>query len=281
MIRPSLSQTLGLAAVGALFWAERRWPRRPVAAPDRVRRNLTLGATALAVASGIGGPLNGVVARGNARAREAGRARGLTGALPAPVAAVAGFLLADYTIYLWHVATHKVPVLWRLHRIHHIDRALDTTTGLRFHALDMLVSAPMDMARLRLIGAGPRVWAAWQAFFGLSVLFHHSNLALPAGWERRLNRVLTTPDMHDIHHRAAQDQTDSNWSSGLSIWDRLHRTFRTPGEQEWLAIGVAGYPRDLHIADLAALPLEPIDDDWPDVDWPREEADARVEAPTT
>lgn len=267
-----------LAVVGAVAWAERRWPRRPIDQPERVQRNLTLGAAALSVAGAVGGPATRRVARGNRRAREQGRARGVTGRLPAPLAAVAGFALADYTIYLWHVATHRSPALWRLHRVHHIDRALDSSTALRFHAADMLLSAPMDMARVRLIGLSPGVWAAWQAFFGLSVLFHHSNIALSDRWERRLNRVLTTPGMHDIHHQAARERTDSNWSSGLSVWDRLHRTFRAPGAQEPLAIGVPAYPKDLHIADLIPLPLEPPVNDWPDVDWPRESADKEARA---
>lgn len=261
-----------LAAIGVIAWAERRWPRRPVEKPERVRRNLTFGMTALTVAGSIGGPATRWVARGNAASRRAGGPRGLTAALPTPVAALAGFVLADYTIYLWHVATHRVPLLWRLHRVHHIDRALDSSTALRFHAADMLVSVPMDMARLRLIGAGPGTWTAWQTFFGLSVLFHHSNITLPTPWERRLNRLFTTPGMHDIHHQAERERTDSNWSSGLSIWDRLHRTFRAPGERAALAIGVAGYPHDLHIADLMALPLEPTGRDWPAADWPEEQA---------
>ena len=268
-----------LAVVGAIAWAERRWPRRPIDRPERVQRNLTLGAAALSVTAAIGGPASRWVARGNARARASGRARGVTARLPAPLAAVAGFALADYTIYLWHVATHRSPTLWRLHRVHHIDRALDSSTALRFHAADMLLSAPMDMVRVRLIGVSPVVWRAWQAFFGLSVLFHHSNIALPDRWERRLNRWLTTPGMHDIHHQAARERTDSNWSSGLSMWDRLHRTFRAPGAEPPLAIGVPAYPKDLHIADLIPLPLEPPVNDWPAADWPAERA--QEEAPAT
>ncbi len=253
-----------LGAVGALLWAERRWPRRPIEAGERLGRNLTLAATALSVSGGVGGPATAWVARGNGE-----RGRGIVGRLPDPLRGAAGFLLLDHSMYLWHVATHRVPALWRLHRVHHIDRALDASTGPRFHALDLLLSVPMDMARLRLIGAGPAAWRVWRGFFGLSVLFHHSNLALPPRWERRLSRVLTTPGMHDVHHRAVHALTDSNWTSGLSLWDRLHGTFRAPGEQPDAPIGVAGYPRDLHTADLLALPLEPTADDWPDRDTDR------------
>lgn len=258
-IARTLKTLAPLATIGALAWAERRWPRRPIEARDRLARNLALASTALAVAAGVGRPATRMVARGNGQS-----ARGLVGRLPGPLAPVAGFLLLDWTMYLWHVATHRAPILWRLHRIHHIDRALDTSTAARFHALDMAVSVPMDMARLRLIGTDEATWRVWQSFFGLSVLFHHSNLALPDRWEERLNRVLTTPGMHDIHHREVRALTDSNWTSGLSVWDRLHGTFRTPGEQRDAAIGVAGYPADLHTADLAALPLEPTDGDWRD-----------------
>ena len=164
----------------------------------------------------------------------------------------AAFLLLDYTIYVWHVLTHRVPFLWRFHLVHHLDMDLDTTTALRFHAVDMALSIPWRAAQVRLCGASPRALELWQTFFFVSVLFHHSNLRLPLALERLLVRVLTTPRLHGIHHSTVKEETDSNWSSGLSFWDRLHRTMRTDVPQDAIAIGVPGYCDPLEL-DLGGL----------------------------
>lgn len=186
-------------------------------------------------------------------ARVGRRRLGLAQALPAPpwVRDAAAFVLMDYTIYVWHVLTHRVPALWRLHLVHHIDPDMDASTALRFHALDMLVSVPWRLAQIRLLGASPRGLAIWQAWFFGSVLLHHANLRL-GRWDRRLAWLLTTPCMHDIHHRADAASTDSNWSSGLSLWDRLHGTLRTAAPP--VPIGVAGHT-DASLVTALALPF--------------------------
>ena len=228
---------LSLAAL-ALLVAERRGPlRKPShSGPGRTVTNLTLGALSMATVALVEAPLTGPLA-----ARAERRRAGLVQWLPLPPWArdAAAVLLMDYSIYGWHLATHKVPALWRLHLVHHIDLDLDTTTALRFHAADMAVSAPFRAAQVAVIGVSPRALRLWQGWFFLSVLFHHSNLRLPERIERVLARIVTTPRMHGIHHGAAREQTDSNWSSGLAIWDHLHGTFRLDAEPE--AIGVPGY----------------------------------------
>ena len=113
---------------------------------------------------------------------------------------IAAFLAMDYGFYLWHVATHRLPFLWRFHRIHHVDPDMDMTTAIRFHLVDMLVSLPWRMLQVRASGIDPAALVAWQRFFTLSILFHHSNWALPRRWDRRLALLLTTPRMHGIHH---------------------------------------------------------------------------------
>lgn len=222
----------------ALAWAERRAPQRPRTQPEPARtlRNLALGAASMAVVAALEGPVTQLLAR-----RAVRRRRGLAQRLPLPPWArdLAAVLLMDYTIYAWHVLTHKLPVLWRLHLVHHIDLDLDASTALRFHAVDMLVSIPWRAAQVAIFGASPRALKAWQSFFFLSVLFHHSNLRLPERLERALSLLLTTPRMHAIHHSADRAATDSNWSSGLSLWDRLHGTFRD--ELRPLPIGVPAY----------------------------------------
>jgi sterol desaturase/sphingolipid hydroxylase (fatty acid hydroxylase superfamily) len=253
---------MGAAAL-ALFLAERRWPLRERAEPAlrRVARNLTLGAMSMAVVAVLQTPL----AQPLAQAAE-GRRRGLVQRLPlSPWARdAAAFLLMDYTIYLWHVATHRQPFLWRFHLVHHLDLDLDSSTALRFHAADMAISVPYRLLQVVLIGVSPRALRLWQNWFFLSVLFHHSNLRLPLQVEQRLAVMFTTPRMHGIHHSAVQAETNSNWSSGLSLWDHMHATFRLDVPQEKVVIGVPGY-RDREAVALSSslrLPFVRQRDAW-------------------
>jgi sterol desaturase/sphingolipid hydroxylase (fatty acid hydroxylase superfamily) len=170
----------------------------------------------------------------------------------------------DYTMYLWHVGTHRSPFLWRFHLVHHIDHDLDSSTALRFHAADMALSVPYRLLQVAAIGASPRALRLWQGWFFLSVLFHHSNVRLPMTLERAAARLLTTPRMHFIHHKAARAETDSNWSSGLSLWDHLHGTFRFGDPQPGSSIGVPAYrsPDEVRLIASLALPFSRPRDAW-------------------
>lgn len=226
------------SAALAIFVAERKRPLRRVSAPDADRRmaNIALGAGALAAVTLVEQPLTRALSR-----RIAENGGHPLQRLPRRIGDLLAFLLLDYTTYWWHVATHRVPLLWRFHIVHHVDRELDMTTALRFHVVDMLVSTPIRLAQVALSGARPPVLEAWRRWFFLSVLFHHSNVRLPERAERLLSRFVTTPRMHGIHHSAVRDQTDSNWSSGLAIWDHLHRSFRLDVDQADIVIGVPAY----------------------------------------
>lgn len=251
------------AAAALLFVLEKRRPLREAtqAEPARIMRNLVLGAASMVVVGALEAPVTAPLAKRAAQER-----RGLVQRLRAPAWLRDGLavLALDYTIYLWHIATHRVPLLWRFHLVHHIDLDMDTTTALRFHAVDMVLSVPYRAAQVALIGASPRALAVWQSWFFLSVLFHHSNLALPPRWDRRLAWIVTTPGMHAIHHSAVQDQTNSNWSSGLSIWDRLHRTLRLDVPQGSIRIGVPAYrdPAETRIGPSLTMPFRPARDAW-------------------
>lgn len=192
---------------------------------------------------------------------------GLAQRLPAPpwVRDAAAFLLLDYTIYLWHVMTHRVPFLWRFHLVHHIDLDLDASTALRFHAGEMVLSVPYRAGQVALLGVSPRALRLWQNFFFAAVLFHHSNVRLPLKWERRLAFVLMTPRLHGIHHSTVREETDSNWSSGLAVWDWLHGTMRADVPQDRIVIGVPGYhdPADVRLEPSIALPFVPQRPSWP------------------
>jgi sterol desaturase/sphingolipid hydroxylase (fatty acid hydroxylase superfamily) len=155
---------------------------------------------------------------------------------------ICSIALLDYGLYLWHVLTHRVPALWRFHLVHHVDLDLDASTALRFHFGEMLLSVPWRVAQARVTGASPLAVSAWQMFLFASVLFHHSNVRIPLRAERILRFIVVTPRLHGIHHRPELSCTDSNWSSGLALWDFLHRTYCWR-EDENEAIGVPGYER--------------------------------------
>jgi sterol desaturase/sphingolipid hydroxylase (fatty acid hydroxylase superfamily) len=253
---------IGLALL-AILMGEKRRPLRAAtqAEPRRSAVNLALGAMSMAVVILVETPLTRPLAE-----RAAARRTGIAQRLPAPAWVRDGtaVLLMDYTVYLWHVATHKLPFLWRFHLVHHVDMDLDTTTALRFHAADMAISAPYRAMQVALLGVSPRAFRVWRAWFFLSVWFHHSNLALPEGWERVLARIFTTPRMHGIHHAAVRGRTDSNWSSGLAIWDHLHGTFRLDLSQDAIAIGVPGYrdPGEIGIGASLRMPFAPERNAW-------------------
>ena len=254
-----------VVAVGtlAILVAERRRPlrRRTQSEPRRELQNLALGIGSALMVSLAETPVVEALAR-----RAEAKRRGLVQWLPWPAWArdLAGIVLMDYTFYLWHVLTHKVPALWRLHLVHHVDLDLDASTAVRFHAVDMIVSAPWRYAQVALIGLTPSGVRLWRAFFFLSILFHHSNLRLPERWERRLALGLTTPRMHGIHHSAVHEETNSNWSSGLSFWDRLHGTFRLDVPQAEIAIGVPAYrsAEDVALCASLAIPFRRQRRDW-------------------
>jgi sterol desaturase/sphingolipid hydroxylase (fatty acid hydroxylase superfamily) len=177
--------------------------------------------------------------------------------------ALAVFLL-DYTLYLWHVLTHKVPFLWRFHLVHHVDLDLDGSTGFRFHFGEILISVFWRAMQILLIGTSPESVRIWQNLLFVAVAFHHSNINLPVGFEDKLSRVFITPRLHGIHHSAKSDETNSNWSSGLSIWDRIHGTLKQNVEQDEIIIGVSDFqnPANVELSRLLRLPFEKQKPSW-------------------
>ena len=224
--KPRTGLWLAVAGIAGLVVAERLRPKRVRSQlePQRTLTNLALGAMSLAVVVGIQQPLARSLAR-RVTDRRQGLAQGLAQLLAAPAwqRDLVAMLLLDWSMYHWHVATHRLPLLWRLHRVHHVDADMDASTALRFHALDMVVSVLLRLIQVRLLGVSPRALMVWEGFFFASVLFHHADVDIPG--DARLAWLLTTPGMHDIHHRAEAAALDSNFSAGISLWDRLHGTF--------------------------------------------------------
>jgi sterol desaturase/sphingolipid hydroxylase (fatty acid hydroxylase superfamily) len=249
------------AVVAGLALAERRRPLRPRVEPDlpHAGRNLAiaaLGGAATALAE---------VALGWPTAR-AGRARGLLRILPLPRAlrALLGLLLLDYTLWMWHRLNHAVPVLWRFHLPHHVDRDLDASTGLRFHFGELALSAGFRAGQLAVLGVGRGVFLGYQVVLLAGVLFHHSNLRLPIRLERGLCRVLVTPRMHGIHHSIVEAEAGSNFGSLFPWWDALHGTRRLDVPQAALTIGVPAHldGRDAPLGRVLALPFERLGPSW-------------------
>jgi sterol desaturase/sphingolipid hydroxylase (fatty acid hydroxylase superfamily) len=139
---------------------------------------------------------------------------------------VIGFLALDLAIYLQHVIFHHVPLLWRLHRVHHADPDIDVTTGLRFHPLEILLSLAIKIAVVVLLGIPPLAVLVFEIVLNATAMFNHANVALPAPLDRLLRLVVVTPDMHRVHHSIERAETDSNFGFNLPWWDYLFRTYR-------------------------------------------------------
>jgi sterol desaturase/sphingolipid hydroxylase (fatty acid hydroxylase superfamily) len=244
-------------AVGAFaifFVLERRRPlrrRREGDAPHIVR-NLAAGGMAAAALQLCEQPVTSFLTR-----EVEARRLGLLQYLPMPrlLKTIVGIALMDYTLYVWHYLMHKVPFLWRLHVPHHIDIDLDTTTALRFHFTELAISVGWRAVQILALGIDRSMLAAWQIFLLPSIFFHHSNIELSPGAERRVNLLVVTPRMHGIHHSNIPEETDSNWSSGLTIWDKLHGTYRDDVWQDAIVIGVPAFPAPVSVAKYAAMPF--------------------------
>ena len=199
---------------------------------------------------------------------------------------VASILLLDYTLWFWHRINHQVGFFWRFHSVHHVDLDMDASTALRFHFGELGFSVFFRALQIIVVGADPASVAIWQVLLFVSILFHHSNTRVPLRLERVLVRLIVTPRMHGIHHSDYRNETDSNWSSLLSVWDYLHGTILLDVSQESIEIGVAAYqdPAGVTLAKILTMPFWRRREDWvrPDgrpADRPHPGSDrARVEA---
>lgn len=168
-----------------------------------------------------------------------------------------GFLWMDLTFYWWHRANHVYPLLWRFHNVHHVDPDLDVSTSFRFHFGETFYSTGFRIVQVGLAGIVPFTYLVYEIFFNAATMFHHSNLHLPLGLERWLNKIIVTPRMHGVHHSAVGAETNSNYSVIFRWWDYLHRSLRLNVPQKQVIIGVPGYllPQDNAIGRLIALPF--------------------------
>lgn len=218
-----LGAFLGVLAVMALW--EHVAPRRPLSASRWQRWSSNLGLVAIdAVLLRVLRPLAAVGAAIVAAEQGWGLFHVL--AVPPGIAVLVSVVVLDLAIYLQHVVFHKVPLLWRLHRVHHTDVDLDATSGVRFHPFEIVLSLLIKMAIIVALGAPAVAVIVFEVLLNATAMFNHANVRLPGAVDRVLRAVIVTPDMHRVHHSVHRDETDSNYGFNLSLWDRLFGTYR-------------------------------------------------------
>jgi sterol desaturase/sphingolipid hydroxylase (fatty acid hydroxylase superfamily) len=183
-------------------------------------------------------------------------------ALPTWTTIPAAVLLLDLIIYGQHVVFHAVPVLWRLHRMHHADLEFDVTTGLRFHPGEIVLSMLIKLAAVAVLGAPPVAVLVFEVLLNAASMFNHCNVRIPSGLDRWLRLVLVTPDMHRVHHSIDRRERDSNFGFNVPWWDRLFGTYRAQPAlgHVGMTLGIDRFrtPRELW---LDRLLLQPLRDD--------------------
>ena len=163
-------------------------------------------------------------------------------------------LLLDLWIYAWHRLNHVVPFLWRFHEVHHLDENLDVSSALRFHFGEVALSSLVRAAVIWLIGAPVTTVAIFETVVVVAAMFHHSNIRIPAKIEGPLSKLVVTPSIHWVHHHAKREDTDSNYSTILSIWDIVFRSRSSNARNLLMKIGVEG-GKDENILRLILRPF--------------------------
>ena len=180
--------------------------------------------------------------------------------LPLWLACTLAIICLDLTIYLQHLMFHAVPVLWRLHRMHHADLAFDVTTGARFHPLEIMVSMAIKLMVIAALGPPAVAVLVFEVLLNVLAMFNHANARLPLGLDRVLRRVIVTPDMHRVHHSVIPREANSNFGFNLSLWDRALGTYcaqPAAGHQE-MGIGIDQFRSEdeLRLGRMLAQPFK-------------------------
>ena len=173
--------------------------------------------------------------------------------LPSFPSALFAFLLMDLAFYYWHRLNHIIPFLWRFHNVHHFDPDLDVSTAFRFHFGEIGLSTLFRINQISIIGVSPIVFLIYELCFTANTIFQHSNIKLPIKFERVLNKIFVTPRMHGIHHSNYKEETNSNYSTVFSFWDRFHKTIKLNIPQSEIIIGVPGYSNQDDNSIISAL----------------------------
>ncbi len=179
--------------------------------------------------------------------------------IPLVAAVVISIIVMDFIIYLQHVLVHAVPVLWRLHRVHHADLDYDVTTGARFHTLEIILSMLIKFATIVVLGPPVVAVLFFEIMLNATAMFNHSNIGLPKGLDRVLRLFLVTPDMHRVHHSVEDDEANSNFGFSLTWWDRLFGTYRAQPRagHTGMTIGIHKYRDPKQVSWLPGMLLLP------------------------
>ena len=243
MLNSSLLRLAIFLGLLALFAAlEALAPRRARVLPRSGRWLTNLGMTVLNTlalrAVAIGVPLLAVGAALDASAQHSGLFNQLQ--WPPVLEIASSLLILDFAIWLQHLITHKVPLFWRFHRVHHADRDFDVTTAVRFHPVEIVASMAVKIGLVYALGPSAVAVLLFEVLLNATALFNHANLRLPLWLDRGLRWVLVTPDMHRVHHSVIRVEHDSNFGFALSVWDRIFRTYRAQPEagHEAMVVGL-------------------------------------------
>ncbi len=220
-----ISIFLGLFAVLAIL--ERIIPKRTFATSTSQRWMTNWGFSVINTLSlrllGVVLPFLAVGATLDAQAKGWGLLNLWNG--PAWIEIIIAILILDFAIWAQHLITHKIPILWRLHQVHHADVEMDVTTAIRFHPFEIALSMLLKIGLVYLLGPSALAVILFEILLNGTAMFNHSNLALPKRLDRLLRMIIVTPDMHRIHHSINRHEHDSNYGFSLSLWDRLFGTY--------------------------------------------------------
>jgi sterol desaturase/sphingolipid hydroxylase (fatty acid hydroxylase superfamily) len=179
--------------------------------------------------------------------------------VPIVIAVPLAVIAMDFVIWLQHVMVHAVPLLWRLHRVHHADLDYDLTTGARFHPLEIILSMLIKFATISVLGPPVVAVVIFEVMLNATAMFNHGNIRLPQAVDRALRWVLVTPDMHRVHHSIEDDETNSNFGFSLTWWDRLFGTYREQARagQIGMTIGIRDFTNPQQVDRLDGMLLLP------------------------
>jgi sterol desaturase/sphingolipid hydroxylase (fatty acid hydroxylase superfamily) len=180
-------------------------------------------------------------------------------ALPYWLEVLIGVVVLDFVVYAQHVLNHAMPVLWRLHMMHHADLDFDMTTGLRFHPIEIIVSMVIKLSAVAALGAPPLAVLIFEIALNSTAMFNHANIRLPGKLDRMLRLIVVTPDMHRVHHSVIIKETNSNYGFNLPWWDRLFGTYKDQPQKGHtdMVIGLSQFrdPQKLSLPRLLILPF--------------------------
>jgi sterol desaturase/sphingolipid hydroxylase (fatty acid hydroxylase superfamily) len=225
------------------------WPKRKLMVSKRKRwlTNLGISVTGtlllwlLRLMSVLAVPVAAIAAAFYAETHQIGLLNQV--AWPAWVKLTIALVVLDLAIWAQHLASHKIPLLWRLHQVHHADRDIDVTTAVRFHPIEIGLSMLWKIVVVVPLGASPFSVFLFEVILNACAMFNHANIALPQWLDRIVRLFIVTPDMHRVHHSVLRREHDSNYGFNLSIWDRLFRTYTAQPEagHQGMTIGLNPY----------------------------------------